>query len=160
GTTARTGSDYNLIRTPITPEKFSEKIKEIGKNKIALVFGREDSGLTNEELKLCDFIVIIPTSKKNRALNLSHSVAILLYEIFKKSKARKIGKNIKAISRKEKQVILEVINNILNKLDFATKEKKETQKKLWKRLIGKAMLTKRESFALIGFLKKILKNLK
>ena len=35
------------------------------------------------------------------------------------------------------------------------KEKKETQKIIWKRLLGKSFLTKREAFALIGFFKKI-----
>jgi tRNA C32,U32 (ribose-2'-O)-methylase TrmJ len=41
-------------------------------------------------------------------------------------------------------------------MEFATKEKKETQRIVWKRLVGKGTLTKREAFALIGFFKKLL----
>ncbi len=47
------------------------------------------------------------------------------------------------------------LNKALGKMDFATKEKKETQVKVWKRMIGKSFLTKREAFALMGFLRKI-----
>ena len=54
-------------------------------------------------------------------------------------------------------LILKYFNKILNGLDFSTKEKKETQKIVWKRVIGKALLTKREAFAIMGFLRKFKK---
>jgi len=156
GTTAKIGSSYNIIRSPLTPEDLREKLKSVD-GKIAIVFGREEDGLRNEEIKKCDFIISIGTSVRNRAMNLSHSVAVVLYEIFKKSKARKINKGIKGISKKEKEIILNVIDSLINKLGFSTENKKETQRKLWKRLIGKAMLTKREAYGVIGFFKKIKK---
>lgn len=154
-TTALLGTDYNIPRSPITPEQLAEKLQNTNSKKIGLVFGRESSGLTNKEIQSCDFIVTIPTSTKYKTMNISHSVAIILYEIFKKSKEKKLGQNITPISQKEKQIILQTINKTLNKLPFATKQKKQTQKKLWKRIIGKAMLTKREAFALLGFLRKL-----
>ena len=46
-------------------------------------------------------------------------------------------------------------NNSIGLVRIATKEKKETQKIVWKRVIGKAMLTKREAFAVMGFLRKL-----
>ena len=49
------------------------------------------------------------------------------------------------------------MNKVLDKLEFSTKEKKDTQKKVWKRVIGKAMLTKREAFSVMGFLRKLIK---
>ena len=48
--------------------------------KVAIVFGPENSGLSNEDLKLADIIFTIDTSKSNQSLNLSHAVAISLYE--------------------------------------------------------------------------------
>lgn len=48
---------------------------------IALVIGREPSGLSNEELRMCDAVVHIPTHTKYNSLNISHAVAILLYEL-------------------------------------------------------------------------------
>jgi len=155
GTTAKIGTDYNLNRSPLSTEALAVKLSKSSKFKIGIVFGREDSGMKNYEIERCDFIVTIPTSAKNSTMNLSHSVAIVLYEIFKKSNEKKTGENITPISAKEKDIILKKINEILDKMQFSTKEKKETQRILWKRIIGKAMLTKREAFALLGFLKKM-----
>jgi len=55
-------------------------------NNLAIIFGREDSGLTNNELLLANKTFNIPTSKNNPSLNLSHAVSIVLYEINKSSK--------------------------------------------------------------------------
>ena len=55
-------------------------------NNLAIIFGREDSGLTNNELLLANKTFNIPTSKNNPSLNLSHAVSIVLYELNKSSK--------------------------------------------------------------------------
>ena len=53
---------------------------------MAIIFGREDSGLTNDELLLANKTFNIPTSMNNPSLNLSHAVSIALYELNKSSK--------------------------------------------------------------------------
>jgi len=53
---------------------------------LAIIFGREDRGLTNRELLLAHKTFNIPTSQKNPSLNLSHAVSIALYELNKSSK--------------------------------------------------------------------------
>ena len=80
GTTARLGK----ARGPfITPRQAAQDIADISqKNKVALLFGPEDTGLANEELRLCHAVVTIPTSREFTSLNLSHAVMILCYEIF------------------------------------------------------------------------------
>ena len=55
-------------------------------NNLAIIFGREDRGLTNNELLLANKTFNIPTSKNNPSLNLSHAVSIALYELNKSSK--------------------------------------------------------------------------
>ena len=55
-------------------------------NNLAIIFGREDSGLSNNELLLANKTFNIPTSKNNPSLNLSHAVSIVLYELNKSSK--------------------------------------------------------------------------
>ena len=55
-------------------------------NNLAIIFGREDRGLTNDELLLANKTFNIPTSKNNPSLNLSHAVSIVLYELNKSSK--------------------------------------------------------------------------
>lgn len=49
---------------------------------VALVFGPEDSGLTNEEIALCTQIIRIPSSEEYPSLNLSHAVMVICYELF------------------------------------------------------------------------------
>ena len=80
GTTARLGK----ARGPfVTPRAAAQDIADISqKNKVALLFGPEDTGLANEELRLCHSVVTIPTSREFTSLNLSHAVMILCYEIF------------------------------------------------------------------------------
>ena len=55
-------------------------------NNLAIIFGREDRGLTNNEILLANKTFNIPTSQNNPSLNLSHAVSIVLYELNKSSK--------------------------------------------------------------------------
>ena len=151
-TTSKLGTDYNIPRSPISPEQLAKKVN-INK-KIAILFGPEDKGLTNEQLSKCDFSVTIPSSKSYPALNLSHSVAIILYELFKNKP--NVSSHIISASKKEKQQIMKLINQALNKMQFQTPSKKQTQQIVWKKILGKSFLTKREAYALMGFLKKLL----
>lgn len=48
---------------------------------VAVVFGSEDNGLTNEQVQRCDWVVYIPGEPGRESFNLSHAVAIVLYEI-------------------------------------------------------------------------------
>ncbi len=82
GTTGRSG-DTSLKRSMVYPGKMAEDIANISQNnRVALVFGPEDRGLTNAELKYCDVLVKIPTSEDLKSVNLSHAVMIICYEIF------------------------------------------------------------------------------
>lgn len=63
-----------------TPRQWVESL-ETQSGKIALVFGRERTGLTNDELWLCQSGIMIPTSKIYRSLNLSQAVQIIAYEL-------------------------------------------------------------------------------
>ena len=63
-------------------------------NNLAIIFGREDRGLTNSELLLANKTFNIPTSQDNPSLNLSHAVSIVLYELNRSSK-RKYNKELK-----------------------------------------------------------------
>ncbi len=77
GTTARERARHD--RVIALPELMEEWPTESGK--VGLVFGRESSGLTNQELDLCSRLMRIPTFGKVSSLNLSHAVMVSLYEI-------------------------------------------------------------------------------
>ena len=79
GTSARARS----VPWPVfNPRDAAEEMSKISKQgNVAIVFGREDRGLTNDELGLCNFHVYIPSDPKYSSLNLSQAVQILAYEI-------------------------------------------------------------------------------
>lgn len=149
-TTSVMGTDYNIPRLALTPRQLAEK----NLAKAAIIFGRDGSGLTNEEIMLCDFAVSIPSSREYPALNISHAAAVLFYELSLK-KGDNILSHISPASRREIDVIRQKFDNLLDSLSFSTPEKRQTQKMLWQRLLGKAQPTKREAFGVLGFLKKV-----
>jgi len=79
GTTARTGG---LRRGIITPRELARQCLSLSRrNRIALLFGPENWGLTNTEIRLCHTLVTIPTADLH-SLNLAQAVLVLAYELF------------------------------------------------------------------------------
>jgi tRNA/rRNA methyltransferase len=78
GTTARTGGQRQELKTP---REIAEMLVPIcTNNRVALLFGPEDRGLTNAQLRYCHAVVTIPTSGFS-SLNLAQAVMILCYEL-------------------------------------------------------------------------------
>ena len=66
----------------LNPKDASQEVSRgVLNNKVAIVFGREDRGLTNDELGLCNLHVHIPTDPAYSSLNLSQAVQIMVYEM-------------------------------------------------------------------------------
>ncbi len=83
GASARQRKDRQNM---LTPPKAAERLWHLAQRQpVAIVFGREDSGLTNEELDQCHYLSHIPTSADYSSLNLAQAVQIYAYEIFNHS---------------------------------------------------------------------------
>jgi len=79
GTTARLGGQRQVVSTP---SKVAENLVAISReNRVAILFGPEDSGLKNEDIRYCHALVSIPTAEFS-SLNLAQSVMIMCYEVF------------------------------------------------------------------------------
>lgn len=64
------------------PRECSQRLDTLSDNEqVAVMFGREDRGLTNEELQLCNMHLHIPTSEAYSSLNLAMAVQIVCYEL-------------------------------------------------------------------------------
>ncbi len=79
GTTRRLGKRRGLI-IPLR-ESVERIISSAKKNKVAILFGREKDGLTNEEIDKCGFLITIPADPSAPSLNLAQSVMLVAYEI-------------------------------------------------------------------------------
>ncbi len=80
GTSRHSGRLRRNIRLP--REMAEQAASSLRGNNIAVVFGNEVNGLTNEQLALCQEIISIPSSDDFPSLNLSHAVTIVAYEFF------------------------------------------------------------------------------
>jgi len=149
-------SDKKHLRNAILLENLSEKIYEID-GKIGLVFGREDYGLFNEEIASCDIMLKIPTSEKYPSMNLSHSVAVVLYTLFIYKK--KESKKKRTIGKIEKEKLFNFFSDLLDEINYP-EHKKENTKIMFRRMMGRAMPSKWEYHTFMGVLSGSLKKIK
>ena len=76
-----TKSVCRSMRMPYyTPAEIRDRIRQI-RGEVAILFGRENRGLSNEEIRRCDMICTIPASPSYPILNISHAVAVVCYEL-------------------------------------------------------------------------------
>ncbi|MFX0013523.1 MAG: RNA methyltransferase [Promethearchaeota archaeon] len=155
GTTARIGSDYNLKRVAISPEQLWKE--DFWYNKLGIVFGREQSGLSNEEIDLCDLLVTIPTHMAYSSMNISHAVAIILY--FLNQKLQEISLNdsegklkYRAASHKERQLLMNYFEKVI-KITGYHPEKQHVALQAFTNIISRGYVTGRELSTMMGVLK-------
>ena len=85
GTTRRRGRNRKYFS--IFPDQLAQRIASIRAGTVAVLFGNEETGLTDDELSLCNLAVTIPASAEFPSLNLSHAVQVVCYEIHRALKA-------------------------------------------------------------------------
>ena len=132
-------SDFNIIislsarqrdinKKHISINQFLKMIKSKKNTKFGLMFGPEASGLSNEDLSLSNYVLQIPTSKKFKSLNLSHSVTLICYEIYKSinfNKFKKDTKKIKISSKRRISSLLFHLQKLLEKKGFFVPNEKK-----------------------------------
>lgn len=156
GTTAKGKHYSNLNRLSIFPEDFQIPISKKTLN-IALLFGKESSGLTNEEISLTDILLRIPTSTTYPTLNLSHACGIILYELFKKLYVINIGRGKKPILLADKEdriTLYQFIENIIKILKIR-KYKKNNAFLAFKNIFERAFMSKKEASMVTGLFSKL-----
>ena len=92
------------------------------------MFGPEASGLSNLDLSYANYVVQIPSSPKFKSMNLSHSLTIICYEIFKQlnfEKFKKKSKNTETASKKNISSLLDHLKALLQNKGFFTPEEKK-----------------------------------
>ncbi len=124
-------------------------------NKIGIVFGRERIGLLNEEVDFCNLIAEIPASKDYSCLNLSQSVLIFCYELFKSSgfESEPAVKNI--VSVKEMEIFYEKFQKLLLDINFLDTENPDFKMKAIKKIFGRTFIDKNELNLLYGIVRQI-----
>ena len=135
------------------------KRKIIVNKKTAILFGPENSGLSNEDLRLSDIIFTIETSSKSNSLNLSHAVTVLCYKLFELNNFKSNNfisiENDKINKYQLSKFINYLFKHLENKKFFTPREKKESMKNNIYSIFTKIPLTKKELQTLWGITKKL-----
>ncbi|HPK53759.1 MAG TPA: RNA methyltransferase [Smithellaceae bacterium] len=142
GTTSRVGK----ARGPFeTPWKIADSVAAVSrKNKVALLFGPEDTGLANNELRYCQAVVTIPASRTFKSLNLSHAVMIMCYEIFTAALPETEALPAKWACTEELENMYKQIKELLAEIGFLHPENPDYWMMHLRRYFNRTGLTSRE----------------
>lgn len=157
GTSSTVTTNYKKYRRiPVTPQRFWEDMMH-GNQKIALVFGREADGLRNHELEQCNYFINIPANPEYPVYNLSHAVAIMLYEMVKNVPVE-MQEPLEPISPENEDTLIKRTEYLLEKSDYPDHKKKNTMVMI-RRLLGRAGLSDSEFFKIMGIIRHLLKKI-
>jgi tRNA/rRNA methyltransferase len=149
GTSARLG----LYRQhAMTAESLPERILEASASgPVAIVFGPEDNGLSNDDLEACSTFIRIPTSTEYSSLNLSQAVLIVCYEIFKASGVYEhIGEKSELASAALKERMYEMWEEMLLDIGFMEKDKAAHMMLGIRRIFSRGEMTEDDVRILMG----------
>ena len=148
GTSGVVSGDRNLKRVPITPRELAEKHLDLRGN-MGLVFGREDDGLTNRELDLCDIFLSIPTSPEYPVMNLSHAVAVVLYELYLSKLEKPFPVKMREASKLEKDILIKLFEEFVDANKNIPEYRKELCKIVFRRIVSRAFISGKEANTLM-----------
>ena len=128
--------------------KFIESVKKNKKKKIGIMFGPEASGLSNDDISYSNYIFKIPVNKNFESINLSHSIVIVCYEIFKSLRPNYFKREKKLsdiISKKDLNTFTNFVEDRLEKKGFfSPNEKKKTMLVNLRNIFGRMELSNKE----------------
>ena len=160
GTTRRRGKKRGKL---YLPEEFARKASEItgsDKNnpaesapKVAIIFGNERTGLTDDQLSQCTVGVTIPSSDNFGSLNLSHAVQIICYHLFRENLAshNKAVKSYESLSLERIDSTVQNITDNLKDIGFFKMPGREEMENFWRSLLSRASVSESE----VQYLEKI-----
>jgi TrmH family RNA methyltransferase len=117
---------------------------------VAIVFGREDTGLLNHELDRCDRILVVPTSALNSSLNLSQAVLLIGYELYLAAAALPASlprpkRDADVSTATEREALFEQVDAALRAIDFYKGKNPEAIMRTVRAIMRRAELNAREA---------------
>ncbi|MDR0523370.1 MAG: RNA methyltransferase [Candidatus Methanoplasma sp.] len=136
--------DRNYARVPVSVREFAEHVRGYPE-KVALVFGREDYGLYQEELNRCDVLIHVPSGSQP-VMNLSHAAAIAMYEMFAAAGPPRRGE---PADRSEKELMFSFFEDLMGAIGYPEARRGDTSV-MFRRMMGRSVPTKYEYNTIMG----------
>lgn len=140
-----TKGDSNYTRIPVPIREFAENTRGYSE-KIALVFGREDIGLLQEELEICDVLVWVPTGDEFPILNLSHAATIVMYEMYQ---ADNVPRKTLPANREQKERMFSTFDDLMGEVAYPVNRRHGT-KVMFRRMMGRSIPSEYEFRTIMG----------
>jgi tRNA (cytidine32/uridine32-2'-O)-methyltransferase len=156
GTTARTRS---LPWPIVTPRECAKTVSEKKYSNVAIVFGRENSGLTNEELELCNLVLQIPANPEYSSLNLASAVQIVCYEIHSLANTeqnhKKDENEIALVSQDKMELFYQHLEDCLIDINYYDADNPKLLMHRMRRLFNRLQMEESEYNILRGILSRV-----
>jgi tRNA/rRNA methyltransferase len=152
GTTARTGGIRRSVKFPRSVAPYLARLSQ--NNRIALVFGSEDRGLTNDEIRLCNTLITIPTTAYS-SVNLAQAVMILCYEIFTVGIPKNNTPAPSLASSRDMEAMYDHLKKILIAIDFIKDDNPDYWMMNIRRSLARTHLTSKEVANIRGICRQI-----
>jgi tRNA/rRNA methyltransferase len=158
GTSARLGGLFRKQALGPPDEIAAHLLDAAANAPVALVFGPEPTGLTNEEVARCNYLIHIPTNPEYPALNLAHAVAICLYEL-RRAWLKQTGiagaRQADAAPLADQERMFAHLQQALEEIHFLYGPKAESLMFALRHLIGRAGPTEMEVGLLFGLARQV-----
>ena len=131
--------------------------QELDTGRVALLFGTEKFGLSNEDMARCHWLMRIPTRSEHESMNLGQAVAVCLYELVRSTQAEThapkaqrsaVAGNIDRIS--------DLLVQSLQRSGYIKDLTSESGEQKTRRMVRRLQLTESDSLAMLGMLRQIL----
>jgi tRNA/rRNA methyltransferase len=129
-------------------------VSAAGVNRVALVFGSEDHGLSNEDLKRCQQLVVIPADPAYLSLNLAQAVMVCSYELFLAANSTAAGAQVLA-SAERVELMFERLRSAFISIGFLHRDNPDHIMLALRRLLGRAQMEERDVRILLGLARQI-----
>jgi tRNA/rRNA methyltransferase len=130
--------------------------KRLASSNVALLFGSEKFGLSNEDLSHCHWLMRIPTREENISMNLGQAVAVCLYELIRDSKAERQPEKLKLAKAAEIERFTESLLETLQASGFLDRRRVADADARIRRLVRRLHLPARDVKVWLGILRQIL----
>jgi len=129
--------------------------KQLGSNRVALLFGSEKFGLSNAALSHCHWLMRIPTSEQNISMNLGQAVAVCLYELVRDGKAAQKKEKVERAAGAELERITTTLLDAMRGSGYLDRRPIADVEERMRRLIRRLHLPARDAVVWLGILRQI-----
>jgi TrmH family RNA methyltransferase len=128
--------------------------------RVAILFGSEKVGLSNEDLSHCHWLMHIPTGDEQRSMNLGQAVAVCLYELAREASAPIPLTDTPRASAEEVERLTTVLLETLHASEYVPAQSVESKEENIRRMLRRMQLSSEDAVTWLGMLRQILWKLR